>query len=158
MQAFVRFERNQHDYLNVVHQYIHTYLNNAYLDPWIDHYYSIAGGYNPNSCKSYVSSRHAYLSNILAPYVQPATACVLGIRGPRESILVTRATVDLAGFAPVNTSWLRFDSQLYWLDWVDETQWHVTVEAPQSSGPMDLEFLDYHQKPIGTITVPFNRQ
>jgi len=158
VQAFIRFERNQHDYLNVVHQYIHTYLNNAYLDPWIDHYYRIAGGYNPSSCKDYVSNRHAYLSTVLAPYVQPATEFVLGIRRPMESLIVTQAALDLDGFAPVNTSWLRFNKQLYWLDWVDETQWQVTVESPPSSGPIDLEFLDYNQKRIGTITVTFYLQ
>ena len=143
---FLRFGRNQHDYLNIIHQYINSYFTRDHLDPWADHYFSVAGGLNPTTFKNFVTNRRNYILSILSPYTAPNVSFLL-----TQSINIqTQGLTRLSGLAPVNTSWIRINDKLYWLDWLDETHWTVRIDTPGDSD-YHIEFLDYSQSLLSVI-------
>jgi hypothetical protein len=127
------------------------------MDPWIDHYYALVGGYNPDTLKTFIDDRRVYLQGRLAPYVAPSVSFAITTPGP---LTVPAFTADLEGTAPVNASWVRCEGRDYWLDWRDATHWFATVAVPPGTNLVTLTFLDYDRQAIGsasiTISAPFS--
>lgn len=150
VRQYLQMGGHAHHYLNEVHRYMATYFNHTYLDTWIDHYYSVVGGYNPNSFKSFIDSRRAFLDPLMAPYVMPRVTIAITTSDP---LTVPRLRADLAGTAPVNASWVRYRGWDYRLEWINATRWYVTITVPPGSNLVTLEFLDYDKQTIGWASI-----
>jgi hypothetical protein len=48
---------------------------------------------------------------------------------------------------------VRYQGQLYWLNWTDATHWNITIDVPPGTNIVTLEFLDYDKQLIGTASV-----
>jgi hypothetical protein len=120
------------------------------MDPWIDHYYVLVDGYNPDTLKTFITDRRNYVQNQLNPYLIPSVNVSITTPGP---LTVPGFTADLEGTAPVNASWVRVNGRDYWLEWTDATHWLVTIEVLAGANNVVLEFLDYDKQPIGTASI-----
>lgn len=150
VRGFLQKGGNAHYYLNDVHRFLAHYFNHAYLDPWIDHYYSVAGGYSPATFKQFIDERRAYLDTQMVPYVSPRVGITITAPDP---LTVPDLRANLIGVAPVNASWVRYRGKDYWLEWQSATYWGVTIDVPPGTNLVTLEFLDYDKQPIGTDSI-----
>jgi len=147
---FQQFQGNRHYFFNAIHEYMAKYFTRAFMDPWIDHYYSLVGGHASLAFKNFIDSRRSYVQGQMNPYLPPNVYCSITTPGP---LSVPGLTADLTGVAPINTSWIRVRGKLYWPTWSDATHWSVTIEVLPGTNVTTLEFLDYDKVLIGTASI-----
>ncbi len=147
---FEQFRSHQHYYLNSVHEYFTKYFTRAHMDPWVDHYYSVIGGYSPTTMKSFIDARRVEVQKQLAPYLLPAMPC--NITSP-DPLIVPGTTASLTGVAPVNVSYIRYWGAESEPQWSNATQWTFPVTVLPATNTVTLEFLDYDKNLVGTDTI-----
>ena len=154
IRTFQRFRGHEHFFLNSMHEYMAKYFNHAYMDPWIDYYFSLVGGHNAAAFKTFVTSRTLYLQTQMAPYLPPTIPFAISTSGP---LVIPEFSANLSGVAPIHTSWIRYGGVLFWPVWSDATHWSVTLtNVPPGSSAVTLEFLDYDKVLIGTASINVN--
>jgi len=150
INRFEHFRAMEHYFLNNAHEYMAKYFTRAFLDPWIDHYFSLVGGQSAATTKSFIDQRRTNIQSQMAPYLLPATPCNIGNPDPL-TVPITSAT--LYGTAPANVSWIRYQGQLYWPYWSDAVHWTIAIPVPHGSNLITLEFLDYDKLLVGTDSI-----
>jgi len=150
IRYFEHFRSHEHYFLNGVHEYMAKYFNHAFMDSWVDYYYSVVGGHQPADFRTFIDNRRASVQTQIAPYLPPST--ILNITTP-DPLAVPEFTANLAGTAPVNVSWIRCGGRLYWPGWSDATHWYATIDVPPNTNDVTLEFLNYDKNLVGTDSI-----
>jgi hypothetical protein len=150
VRQFQRFRSHEHYFLNAAHEYMAKYFTRAFMDPWIDYYYSLVGGFNAGTFKSFIDNRRAYVQGQIVSYLPPYVSIAITTPSP---LTVPGLTANLAGTAPINASWIRCGETLYWPGWTDATHWYVTIGVISGTYLVTLDFLDYDQQLIGSASI-----
>jgi hypothetical protein len=143
IRRFQESPKHQHLYLSYIREILDKYFNPAHLLPWIGHYHEVIGGTSPEAMVSFIEARTDYLNGII-PEAEPK---ITGAKLAKDG-----KTIELKGTAPVQTRSVRISGVEYELEWLNATEWKLTL--PRAKGKnLTVEFLDYDKQPVGKDSI-----
>jgi len=128
---------------------INTTFNNTYLNPWIDHYSSVAGQ-NWNSIKSDISGRRSYVLNNLPAQI-PFQINSNG--GNNFSTGDTTVDLDGQGWIDVREVRLTGSTTPLGVEWLDGENWQLTLPVSFGSNVFALEAYNHQGALVGSDTI-----
>ncbi len=130
-----------------------TTFNNAYLDPWIDHYNAVAArSYNANF-KSWVSTRRAFvLAQLNSDW--PATAFAITTNGG-ANFSINAPTATLQGTAWIDVHHIRKSGAVEPLDltWLSGNSWQVVVPLGAGANAVTLQAFNHADVLVGSASI-----
>jgi Concanavalin A-like lectin/glucanases superfamily/Lamin Tail Domain/CotH kinase protein/Bacterial TSP3 repeat len=122
--------------------------NRDYMSYWTDHYDSFLPGQDFSGILDYIDQRATYVLNAL-PKAVPFAILTQG----GQSFLTDQTQIAVRGSAPLEVRNISLNGTLLNLDWLNATNWQVTLPLAFGPNPFGFVALDQQNNLLATAQI-----